>query len=174
MDIIIEKAKGEQSFDVLTVNKKAWYQAYSHIIDKQEMDEHFTERFSKEGLARFGAYLDKCKNFYIARIKETGEIVAYIDFGMCRWEPKYKDFGEVYAVYVNPDFQRCGIGKQLLDFALDYFKSQNLERVLLTTFKENFIGLSFYKKNNFAIEIEFPKGTWHDNSVDEVVLFKNL
>ncbi|MBP3344920.1 MAG: GNAT family N-acetyltransferase [Clostridia bacterium] len=174
MEIIIEKAKKEQSFDILTVNKAAWYQAYKGIIDDQEMDEHFQERFSEDGIKRFENYVEKCKNFYVAIDRETAKIVGYIDFGMCKWDENYKEFGEVYAVYVFPELQRLGIGKKLLDFALNYFKEKEVSKVLLTTFQKNFIGLSFYKKNNFYVEKEFPKGTWHDNSVDEILLFKDL
>ena len=174
MDIIIEKAKKEQSLEILKLNKSVWYQAYKNIIDANIMDEYFKRRLSQDGINRFENYIYNCENFYIAINKENNKIVGYIDFGMCKWEPNYKDFGEVYAIYILPEFQRCGIGKKLLDFSLNYFKAKNIIKVILTTFKQNLIGLNFYKNNEFFLEKEFPKGTWHNNSVDEVLLFKNL
>ena len=174
MNIIIEKAKNEQCLEILTLNKKGWYQAYNHIVDNKEMEEHFEYKFSNEGIERFKHYIDKSQNFYVALDKENKKILAYIDFGMCKWDLKYKEFGEIYAIYVLPEYQRYGIGQTLLDFAVNCFKQNNVKKILLTTFKKNIIGLNFYKKNDFYIEKEFPKGTWHNNSQDEVLLFKNL
>lgn len=174
MDIIIEKAKKEYSLEILTVNKKGWFQAYKNIVDTQEMEEHFEYKFSDEGMQRFTNYIGKAENFYVALDKQNKKIVAYIDFGMCKWDENYKQYGEIYAIYVLPEYQRYGIGKTLLNFAVNYFTKNNVNTILLTTFKKNTIGLNFYKKNEFYIEKEFPKGTWHDNSVDEVLLFKKL
>lgn len=174
MDIFIQKAKKEQSLEILTVNEAAWYQAYKGIIDDEEMKEHFEEKFSDEGFERFSNYVAKCDHFYVAINKENGRIVGYVDFGMCPWEEEYKDFGVIHAIYVLPEAQRGGIGKKLLDFAVDYFKSKGVKKVLLTTFQKNNIGLGFYKNNNFFIEKELPKGTWHENSIDETMLAKEL
>lgn len=174
MNIIIEKAKKEQCLEILTVNKKSWCQAYKGIINNNEMEEHFEYKFSNDGIEKFKNYIDKSQNFYVALDKDNKKILAYIDFGMCKWDSNYKEFGEIYAIYVLPEYQRYGIGKTLLDFAVNYFKQNNVKKILLTTLKKNTIGLNFYKKNEFFIEKEFPKGTWHNNSVDEVLLFKNL
>ena len=174
MNIIIEKAQKEQCLEILTVNKKGWYQAYKDIIDQKEMGEHFEYKFSNEGIERFKNYIDKSKNFYVAIDKENDKIVGYIDFGMCKWDPLYKEYGEIHAIYVVPECQRHNIGQKLLNFAIESFKAQHINKILLTTFQKNLIGLNFYKKNEFIIEKKFPRGTWHDNSVDECLLVKEL
>ena len=174
MDIVIERAKKEQSMEILTVNEAAWYQAYKEVFTEEELKEHFDYKFSDDGFARFARYVEKCDNFYVAKNKDNGRIVGYIDFGMCHWDDEYKDCGAIHAIYVLPQLQKCGIGKKMMNFAFEYFKARGVKKVLLTTFQKNSIGLGFYKHNDFAIEKQLPKGSWHDNGIDETMLAKEL
>lgn len=174
MDIVIERARYEQSEELLKLNKSVWCQAYKGIVDDEIIAERFERRLSSQGIKHFAEYIESCTNFYVAVNTEDNKIVGYVDFGMCRLDEKYKDHGEIYAIYVSPDCQRGGIGQKLLDFAIEYFKQRNINKIFLTTFQKNMIGLNFYKNNNFIIIKELPKGTWHDNAVDELLLSKEI
>jgi ribosomal protein S18 acetylase RimI-like enzyme len=54
----------------------------------------------------------------------------------------------VDQLYIHPDFQRRGLGKELLDFA----KRQSAEHVWLFTLQINGNGRAFYEKNGFVAE----------------------
>jgi ribosomal protein S18 acetylase RimI-like enzyme len=54
----------------------------------------------------------------------------------------------VDQLYIHPDFQRRGLGKELLDFA----KRQSAEHVWLYTLQINRNGRAFYEKNGFVAE----------------------
>ena len=52
----------------------------------------------------------------------------------------------VDQLYIHPDFQRRGLGKELLDFA----KERSPEHVWLYTLQVNANGRAFYEKNGFV------------------------
>ena len=52
----------------------------------------------------------------------------------------------VDQLYIHPDFQRRGLGKELLDFA----KERSPEHVWLYTLQINANGRAFYEKNGFV------------------------
>ena len=51
-------------------------------------------------------------------------------------------------LYIDPDYQRQGIGKLLIDFA----REQSSEHLWLYTLQINFIARTFYEKNGFVAE----------------------
>jgi ribosomal protein S18 acetylase RimI-like enzyme len=51
-------------------------------------------------------------------------------------------------LYIDPDYQRQGIGKLLIDFA----REQSSEHLWLYTLQINFIARAFYEKNGFVAE----------------------
>ena len=57
-----------------------------------------------------------------------------------------KDF--IDQLYIDPDHQRRGIGKLLIDFA----REQSPEHLWLYTLQINFIARTFYEKNGFLAE----------------------
>lgn len=57
-----------------------------------------------------------------------------------------KDF--IDQLYIDPDYQRRGIGKLLIDFA----REQSPEHLWLYTLQINFIARTFYENNGFIAE----------------------
>ena len=54
------------------------------------------------------------------------------------------------TLYIDPDFQRKGIGHDIIEFIKNYFK--NFEIIFLDTATYNIGGINFYLKNNFKID----------------------
>ena len=56
------------------------------------------------------------------------------------------------GLYINPDLQRKGTGKKLMEFAITYaFITLNLQNLTLEVFSHNERAISLYKKFNFKI-----------------------
>ncbi len=67
----------------------------------------------------------------------------------------------IAAIFVSPNFQGAGIGKQLIRKAKDVREELNL-----TVYKENYSSVEFYKKCGFKIEQEqIDKHTGHPEVV---------
>lgn len=78
---------------------------------------------------------------------ETGELVAYTLIQI------KGNVAELLRHYVNPTYQRQGIGSQLLDRAIEEIrKIEPIEKVRLAVLRENQVGRSFYQKYGFVHE----------------------
>jgi len=106
-------------------------------------------------------------DFWKSKVKEMREI--YIPSGetyVYEEERIIKGFISLYndtlaAIFVSPDSQGTGIGRQLMEKAKDVHDSLNL-----TVYKENPKSIEFYKKCGFKIEQEqIDKHTGHPELV---------
>ena len=59
--------------------------------------------------------------------------------------------GIVQHACVSPDCRRMGIGKKLVDLALDALKKEGINKVLLVAFKKNEGGNAFWESQGFTI-----------------------
>ena len=65
------------------------------------------------------------------------------------------DFNEIITIAVDKIFQRKKIGKILLEYIINYFKSK--KDLYLEVAKNNYQAINFYKKNGFKIIAERKK-----------------
>ena len=65
------------------------------------------------------------------------------------------DFNEIITFAVDKIYQRKKIGKILLEYIINYFKSK--KGVYLEVAKNNYQAINFYKKNGFKIIAERKK-----------------
>lgn len=65
-------------------------------------------------------------------------------------EPMGKDALEVERIYVRKAFQKLGIGKQLLNTAIEMAHQQNKKTVWLGVWENNDNALAFYRKKGFV------------------------
>ncbi|MCA0987343.1 GNAT family N-acetyltransferase [Guptibacillus algicola] len=54
--------------------------------------------------------------------------------------------GEIKMLYVLPEYQQSGVGKQLLQKAVQHFINHNVETMFIGTFKDNTVGRGFYER----------------------------
>ena len=52
---------------------------------------------------------------------------------------------------VSPDYRRCGVGKKLVDLALEALKNEGINKVLLVAFKKNEGGNAFWESQGFTL-----------------------
>lgn len=96
-------------------------------------------------------YINGLKNRKVLVYYDEDKVLGYIYYGKRKNHkevlPDYD--GEIYAIYVDVDFQKKGIGKKLIIAALnDLIKDYN--KIILWCMKDNYDSLQFYKKINFT------------------------
>jgi ribosomal protein S18 acetylase RimI-like enzyme len=73
---------------------------------------------------------------------------------------------------VNPELQNNGIGKKMLDFAVDYALKNNLPKIIMTVISERLELISWYNRNGF-----YDNGTrepFPENHIDDVISGEKL
>ena len=59
--------------------------------------------------------------------------------------------GIIQHACVSPDYRRLGIGKKLVDLALEALKAEGINKVLLVAFKKNEGGNKFWESQGFTL-----------------------
>ncbi|MCQ2053411.1 MAG: GNAT family N-acetyltransferase [archaeon] len=96
---------------------------------------------SREGIEK---YLNRNPNTsYVAVLDE--KIVGVI---LCGHDGRR---GIVQHTCVSPECRKMGIGKKLVDLALEALKKEGINKVLLVAFKKNDAGNAFWQSQGFTI-----------------------
>jgi GNAT superfamily N-acetyltransferase len=127
------------------------------VLDKEELSQFFreviTDTFAREGLAHLLHDIEneiKNKNAYLKRDLDTnGEdryfLIAVLDekiIGTIEYGPpseiinfnsneSFRELVEVGTVYVHPDYQRQGVGNQLLNEMIQILQNRGLKEFCL-------------------------------------------
>ena len=101
---------------------------------------------------KFNEYLNN-ENIQSIIVYDNDEAIGYALFYK-REYPEHlfkKGHRSLYIdqMCVNPDYQRKGIGKKIIDFIKDYCSDKNIKRIELSVWSDNLIAKSFYKKVGF-------------------------
>lgn len=139
---------------------KSWQNAYKDILSKDDLNRIKENSWEESNKKIVASNLIKC---YV--VEYNFEIVGAVVFGENRMDDSK---GEIYALYIIPEFQKQNLGKQLLNVALmelqkKYFKIQ------LKVMIENKNARNFYEKNNFVNTDEETEGTVQGISIRNIV-----
>ena len=99
----------------------------------------------------------KHDNLYVAR--NNGKIIGSIilshepepAYYNAKWafESDYTDVFVVHTFVVHPDFLKCGVGKDLLDFSVEYSIKSHIKSIRLDVYEKNIPAICLYEKCGF-------------------------
>ncbi len=135
-DYFIEK-EGHNCFVAVDKNDRA----IAYVICAENYDRYY-KTFIAEYIPRFKKY-----NLILRRRARLSSVL----------QRKYKDEYPAHLhIDVLPEYQRMGVGHQLVDTLCAHLKEKGISGVMLTTGKDNEKGRGFYKKYGFT-ELEIYK-----------------
>jgi ribosomal protein S18 acetylase RimI-like enzyme len=127
---------------------------------KELMDFHspFNELWkrSHDGPARFRALLERrlaeAEHALLLVAVEGGEIVGFTLSNIAEYPPVFvrKHFGSLSDLAVKAGHRRQGIGENLLEANLAWFRDRGMDRVEVRVAAGNEIGQAFWRKHGFA------------------------
>ena len=120
------------------VHWKCWQETYPGLVSQEYLDK-FTLEKSEER-----AFLWR-DNILVA--KEGDRVIGFVGYG--GHGPEEPDMGEVFALYVLPEYHGTGVGRQLMDAALE--KLAAYPKICLWAVKGNGRAVRFYEKNGFRL-----------------------
>jgi ribosomal protein S18 acetylase RimI-like enzyme len=123
--------------------EEAWRAAYRGIFADSFITSFLSRAYSTETL-RLAIESDR-STFLVA--KEDGVAVV----GYCQFGPDLTEDGvELYRLYIDPDYQRSGIGGHLLDMVEDQLRRDKIIEYYCYVHAENQIAKAFYFKHGFS------------------------
>lgn len=87
--------------------------------------------------------------FIVARLKKNGEIIGVCEV-LREWKEKRAAF--IHSFYINREYRSQGIGRKLLQGALDIMRNENFEQVELTVDAENKMAVNLYENSGFELK----------------------
>jgi ribosomal protein S18 acetylase RimI-like enzyme len=152
MSILIRAAAVEDAKEIAQVRVTTWRSAYQGLLPEKvlaELDvEDETEKY-REGIAN----LPPERGFFVAETGVPGRVVGYCICGPDR-DPDIQDTGEIYALYVLPEFQGRGIGRALVRSAAEWLAARGFRRMIIFVLRENVPSRRFYEAIGGKLERE--------------------
>lgn len=147
VDIKIRPAVAGDASGIEKVARRTWGSTYADVILPENRERLLNRFYSRAALQR--AVAQNRSWFFVAARQQ--EITGFAQF-ILREEEKS---GELSRIYVQPEWQRVGVGGRLLAEGLAALAREGVERILVVVEKNNIIGRSFYEKNGFRQSREF-------------------
>ena len=131
---------------IARVHIQAWQSAYAGIVNDAYLKglsiEERTSRWH-EGLSK------KAECNFVA--ENDGKIVGWITFGQSR-DKDAQATGEIYGVYVHPDFWGCGFGRKLMAAAEADLWGRGFNKITLWVLELNDRSRVFYSKSGYFFD----------------------
>ena len=148
--MLVEKLQIEYIAELAALAQKTYAETFGGDMSLSELNDTLEKTKSVNAFKEFIATGDE---FLVA--KTNGHIIGYVglqkpDFDMKGREPTKKDQA-LKGIYVDPNFHRQGIGKQLMDCAFEQPRFKQAENVYLCVWEENKPAYHFYINYGFKI-----------------------
>lgn len=132
---------------------------FAHENDVESITEIYNEAiinttatFDTEPLSvsnRLQWFKNRGKDFPVIVAEKSGSVVGFT--ALNRWsERKAYDISAELSVYVNPNFQRCGVGRALNSYILDFAEQTSLYTIILRITSENEASLRLARSAGFT------------------------
>ncbi|MEM4782356.1 MAG: GNAT family N-acetyltransferase [Halalkalicoccus sp.] len=121
------------------IARTSWHAAYDDLLGEETVKRTVEEWYAldelREAIERPGHAL------YVA---EDDDVVGFVHAGP---NPDEERIAELYRIYVRPDRWGEGVGGRLLDAVEP--ELEGYDRLALSVFAENDVGVGFYEKQGF-------------------------
>lgn len=141
---MIRLATAADAASVATIQVSGWRAAYAGI-----MPDAYLAAYTVEKRVPIWSEILKEKTTLIA--VHDREPVGFLSTGPSRDEDlSAADCGEIYALYVDPEKWRSGVGTELWRASLDWFRGHDYWQVSLWVLEENRMARDFYERQGFT------------------------
>jgi ribosomal protein S18 acetylase RimI-like enzyme len=136
--IEIRRAKPSDAVAVATTHDDAWRAAYQGIIPGNELD----KLISRRGPEWWDSAIRKGSRISIMQFGDN--IAGYANYGRNRARSLFYD-GEVYELYLRPEFQGLGFGRRLFSAARKDLLQTGLKTLVVWALSDNEPAVEFYR-----------------------------
>ncbi len=123
------------------------------ILFEQEMEFHFENTIQKNALKTL---LKSSELGHILVIEASNEVVGMITILYTFSTALNEKVGLIEDMIIAPDYQNKSLGSKLMDYAIEFARSQGLKRITLLTDNINTKAHKFYEKNHFSLSSMVP------------------
>lgn len=137
LTIDIRKAEPRDAEAIAGVHHEAWRGAYAGIIPHRAL----TTMLSRRGAAWWANAIGRAASVLV--VEMGGEVVAYATLGRNRAR-ELRQEGEIYELYVRPEYQGIGLGSRLFAAARARLAAHGLKGLVVWALEDNGNAVRFY------------------------------
>jgi ribosomal protein S18 acetylase RimI-like enzyme len=146
--IEIQKASISNIDDLQKISRDTFYETFVTSTSEENMRLYLENNFSKEKLLK--ELENSYSEFYFALVENNLAGYLKINFSEAQTDLNDDNALEVERIYVRNNYHGKGVGRQLLDYAIQVAKQKNMQTVWLGVWENNQRAINFYKKNGFV------------------------
>jgi len=135
--IDLRRAKADDAKGIAKVHEQSWRQAYTGIIPREAL-ETMLQRRDEAWWARAIRHSTR-----IIILEDQSEIIGYATMGSNRVNALPQD-GEIYEIYLLPEYQGVGLGKRLFLAARQELINGGMNGCIVWALEDNESALNFY------------------------------
>lgn len=145
-NIKIRKAVKSDWEQIFKLTLTVWRIAYAHIMPQEIFD--WREKSSAETLEKRKDIEPNTSDHFSFVAEVDNKIVA---FALAKTVSNYEHYKELncsdlYAIYIDPKYQRIGLGRKLFDLVVSEFKKVGSAKMVIGVLKENLQARKAYEK----------------------------
>ena len=136
--IEIRRAKTADAEAIAAAHDESWRAAYQGIIPGAELDKLITRR----GPTWWESAIRKGSRITVMQFGDT--VAGYANYGRNRAKSLFYD-GEVYEIYLRPEYQGLGFGRRLFNAARKDMQQSGLKSLVVWALSDNEPSIEFYR-----------------------------
>jgi GNAT superfamily N-acetyltransferase len=134
----IRKAEARDAREIADVHQAAWVGAYAGIIPHKSL----TAMINRRGASWWASAIRRAASVLVMEM--GGSIVGYATLGRNRAR-QLKFEGEIYELYLLPQYQGIGLGTRLFNAAREKLKGHGLNGLVVWALEDNQGAMNFYQ-----------------------------
>jgi ribosomal protein S18 acetylase RimI-like enzyme len=167
--VTIRPATPEDAPAITEVHVASWRHAYRGLIPDHVLDDLSVEE--REAVWREGLAGEEPGMALVA--EDDTRVIGFVGFGPGR-SFDAEDVAEIYAIYLDPEYQRRGIGRRLLEGALHVLAEDGFREATLWVLESNTAARRFYESLGWTTDEVTRHERIEGAAVDEVRYRRSL
>lgn len=147
MEILIKKCVASDIITLSKISRETYEDTFSTSNSHSTMNKYLNYAFSEQKL--YNELLNKDSSFYFFYV--DGDLAGYIKINESESQTDVNDPNslELERIYLKRSYQDKGLGKILLNYAVNIAAENNKSYIWLGVWEKNAKAIQFYRKNGF-------------------------
>ncbi len=157
--LYFEPVTTENFPSILPLAERIWQNTYTSIISQEQITYMLPMMYGKERV-----FAEIADGYVWELLKEQDELLGYLDY-------KLMSDNRVFLskIYLDPEKQKKGLGKWMLDHVVEYARQKGADSVYLTVNKFNAKAIAFYERNGMKCIEEKAFDIGNDYIMDDYI-----
>lgn len=165
--LTIKKCTLEDLVSLQSVSIEIFYETFKHSTSPDNMNVYLAKAYALEKLERELSNTDS--EFYF--IYSNEEIAGYLKINIndAQTESMGNDSLEIERIYISSNYQKLGLGKVLMNKAIQIATERNKSKIWLGVWENNENAIAFYTKQGFVQTGAHPFYMGDEEQIDYIM-----